>query len=161
VKLLGLLGLACIMVGVSYFCTTQPDPAARAFGWIGVAFFGLAFIAFPIMFFRTGPQVLINAHGIEDRRLKLGVIPWQDIRGLSIGSVNSAKFLCIDLVDPEKYLSMMPRWKRHLASANQALGFSALSISFSSLSPGLKEVWAYLQAQGELLDGGRRGPPGG
>ena len=35
VKLLGLLGLACVMVSVSYFCTTPPDPIARVVGWIG------------------------------------------------------------------------------------------------------------------------------
>ena len=146
-KLLGLFGLTCIMVGASYFCTTLPDPLPRVFGWIGVAFFGLGFVAFPVMFFRTGPQVVVDDQGIEDRRMKIGVIPWQDIRSLSIGSVNSAKFLCVDLVDPEKYLSRLPPWKRRLAAANEALGFSALSISFAGLSPGLNEVWAYVQGR--------------
>jgi hypothetical protein len=144
-KLLGLLALTCAMVGASYFCTTLPDTLARGVGWIGVAFFGLGFIAFPIVFFRAGPQVLVNEDGIDDRRLKLGLIPWSDIRALSIGSVNSVKFLCIELVDPEKYLSRLPRWKRALAAANEGMGFPALSIGFSGLSPGLEKVWSYLQ----------------
>ncbi len=146
VKLLGLLGLTCVMVAVSYLCTTLPSLLPQTVGWIGVAFFGLGFIAFPVMFFRTRPQVVINDEGIEDRRMKIGVIRWEEIRSLSIGSVNSAKFLCVELSDPEKYLSRLSRWGRRLAAANEALGFPALNISFSGLSPGLKEVWTYLHA---------------
>jgi len=146
VKLLGLLALTCVMVGVSYFCTTPRDEVARAFGWIGVVFFGLGFIAIPIMFFRAGPQVVLSEDGIEDRRLKLGLIPWGDIRALSIGSVNSVKFLCIQLVDPQKVLSRLPRWKRAMTATNEAMGFPPLTIGFSGLSPGIEEVWAYVQA---------------
>jgi hypothetical protein len=144
-KLLGLLGLTCVLVGVSWFCTTLPDLVARVAGWIGVGFFGLGFIAIPVMWFRTGPQIVINDEGIEDRRLKIGMIPWEDIRSLSLGSVNSTTFLCIEVIDPEKYLSRLPRWKRSLAKANTALGFPALTIGFSGLSPGVKEVWQYLE----------------
>src|SRR6185312_5556589 len=67
-KLLGLLGLTCIMVGGSYFCTTLPDIIARVVGWIGMEFFGLGFVVFPVLFFRTDAQVIINDEGIEDRR---------------------------------------------------------------------------------------------
>jgi hypothetical protein len=154
VKLLGLLGLTWVMVSVSYFCSTLPDLTARVVGWIGVSFFGLGFIALPVMFLRAGPQVVINDEGIEDRRLKIDIIRWEDIRSLSIGSVNSAKFLCVEVADPGRYLSRLPRWRRSLTAANEALGFPALTISLSGLSPGLKEVWAYLQARDTMLTGG-------
>ncbi len=151
VKLLGLLGLTCVMVTMSSFLTTLPDLISRVVGWIGVGFFGLGFIAFPVMFFRTGAQIVINDEGIEDCRQKIGVIRWEDIRSLSIGSVYSAKFLCVEVADTEKYLSQLPRWKRSYAAVNEALGFPALTIGFSGLSPGLKEVWAYLQARESML----------
>jgi hypothetical protein len=147
VKLLGLLGLTCALVGMSSFLTTMPDLLSRVVGWIGVAFFGLGFIAFPAMFFRTGPQVVINDKGIEDRRMKIGVIPWEDIRSLSIRSVESTKFLCVELFEPERYLSRLPRWTRPVRVASKALGLPALTIGFSGLSPGLKEVWAYLRGR--------------
>lgn len=147
VKLLGLLGLTCALVGMCYFLTTLPGLLPQVVGWIGVGFFGLGFIAFPVMFFRSGPQVVINDEGIEDRRQKIGMIRWEDVWLLSIGSVSSAKFLCVDLSDPEKYLSRLPRWGRWVAATNEKLGYSALTIGFSGLSPGLKEVWAYLQAR--------------
>jgi hypothetical protein len=154
VKLLGLLGLICIMVSVSYFPTTMPDLIPRVVGWIGVSFFGLRFIVLPIQFFRTGPQVVINDQGIEDRRHRLGIIRWEDIQWLSIGSVSSAKFLCVEVADPETYLSRLPRWGRLLGAATKALRLPPLTIGFSGLSPGLKEVWAYLQAQHSRLTGG-------
>ncbi len=150
VKLLGLLGLTCAMVSVSYFCTTLPGLTPRVVGWMGVGFFGLGFIALPVMFFRAAPQVVINDEGIEDRRLKIGVIRWEDIRSLSIGSVHSAKFLCVEVADPERYSSRLPRWSRWLAALNEALGFPALTIGFSGLSPGLNEAWAYLQARDSM-----------
>jgi len=147
VKLLGLLALTCVMVGVSYFCTTL-GLLAQVVGWIGVGFFALGFIAIPVMFFRTGPQVLITDEGIEDRRLKIGLIRWEAIRSLSIRSVESTKFLCIELFDPETYLSRLPRWTRPLRVVTEALGIPALNIGFSGLSPGVKEMWAYLQSRG-------------
>ena len=147
VKLFGYLVLTCLMVGGSYFCTTLPGLKAQVAGWFGIAFFGLGFIAIPIQFFRGGPQVLIDENGIHDRRLKIGAIRWEDIRSLSIGSINSAKSLCIEVVEPEKYLGQMPAWKRKLARANRALGFPPLTISFGGLSPGVDEVWGYLQVQ--------------
>ena len=150
-KLLGLLCLTCVMVSVFYFLTTQPDLISRVVGWIGVSFFGLGFIALPVMFFRTGPQVVINDEGIEDRRMKIGIIRWEDIRSLSLGSVKSAKFLCVEVADPETHFARLPRWSRALTAASEALGFSALTIGFSGLSPGLKEVWAYLQARDSKL----------
>ncbi len=36
VKLLGLLGLTCVMVSLSYFCTTLPGLIPPVVGWIGV-----------------------------------------------------------------------------------------------------------------------------
>jgi hypothetical protein len=110
------------------------------------------------MFFRASPQVVINDEGIEDRRMKIGVIRWEEIQSLSIGSMNSAKFLCIEVAAPERYLSRLSRWGRFLGAVTEALGFPALTIGFSGLSPGLKEVWAYLQARDSVLSGGSCAP---
>lgn len=148
VKLLGLFALTGALVAMFCFLATQPDRLSQVVGWIGIVFFGLGFIAFPVMFFRRSPQVVINDEGIEDRRMKIGVIRWEDIRLLFIGSVKSAKFLCVDLVDPRKYVSRLPRLGRWLTVANEAMGFPALVIGFSGLTPGLKEVWAHLRSRG-------------
>ncbi len=149
-KLAGLLCLTCVMVAVCYSCTTHPGLIPRLVGWIGVGFFGLGFVVIPVMFCRSGPQVVINDAGIEDYRLKVGIIRWEDVRSLYVGSIESARFLCIEVDDPEKYVARLPRWKRWLAAANEALGYPALVINFSGLTPGIRDVWAHLQSRGEL-----------
>ena len=144
-KLLGPLALTCAMVAMCYFVARMPGVFERVVGWVGVAFFGLGFIAFPIMFFRTGAQVIINDEGIEDRRMKVGVIRWEDIVSLHIASIESTKFLCIEVDDPQKYLDRLPRWTRPLTAATKAMNLPPLAIGFAGLSPGLKEVWAHVQ----------------
>ncbi|HEX3314436.1 MAG TPA: STM3941 family protein [Gemmataceae bacterium] len=144
-KLLGLFLLTCALGAGSYFCTTLPSLKAQIAGWLGVAFFGLGAVAVPVRALRGGPQVVIDDDGIDDRRLNVGVIRWEDIRSLSIGTVKSSKFLCIEVAEPEKYLRVLPAWKRKLAELNGALGFPPLTISFTGLSPGIDEVWDHLQ----------------
>ena len=146
-KLLGLLVLTAAMVAMFCFLATQPGVFSKVMGWIGIAFFGLGFVTIPVMFFRRGPQVIINDEGIDDRRSKLGVIRWDDIRSVSIGSVNSAKFLCIDLLDPDRYVTRLPRFAQSLTRANKMLGFPAFTISFSGLTPGLTEAFEYAHAR--------------
>jgi hypothetical protein len=143
-KLLGLLGLTTIMVGASGICTQMPAGAAQIAGWFGVAFFGLGFVIFPIALFRTSAQVVINEEGIEDRRSKMGVIRWVDIRFVTIGSVQSQKFLCIETADPEAYLCRLSKWKRRIMASNQFFGLPPFVIGFQGLSPGLDEVWKHL-----------------
>ena len=146
-KLLGLLILTAAMVAMFCFLATQPGVFSKVVGWIGIGFFGLGLVAIPVMFFRTGPQVIINDDGIDDRRCKLGVIPWDDIRSVSIRSVNSTKFLCIDLVEPEKYVERLPRFAQSLTRASKVLGFPAFTIGFSGLTPGLNEAFEYAHAR--------------
>jgi hypothetical protein len=148
-KLAGLFGLTCVMVGMSYFCSRMPGLVPRLVGWFGVVFFGLGFIVVPWMLCSKGPLLVIDDHGIEDRRWKIGVIPWEDVHSLSVITIQSTKLLGIELVDPEKYLARLPRWQRSLAAINSAVGYPPFAISFAGLSPGIKEVWATLQSQGE------------
>ena len=151
-KLLGFLILTIIMVGGSYFCTTLSDLSLRLIGGIGIVFFGLGFVVIPVMFLRKAPHVVINEIGIEDHRLGVGMIRWDDIGSLSIDSVYSSRLLCINVKNPQEYLSRMPIWKRALAKANTFIGYSKFTISFSGLTPGLDEVWAFLEAQDIIND---------
>lgn len=145
-KLLGLMGLICLMVGMSYVCTRHQEMIVRVVGWIGVGFFGLGFGVLPRMLGK-GPIVVIDDTGIEDRRWKLGVIPWDDVQSLQMYEIGSSKFLGIELIDPEKYLSRLRRWRRWLAATNRAMGFPSFAISFAGLTPGIDEAWKALSSR--------------
>lgn len=133
------------MLGASWFCTTMPKPDAQIAGWAGLVFFGLCFIAIVARLFRGGPSVILNEFGIHDLRSSFGTIAWTDIVSLRIGSVRNQRFLCVEVLDPSTYLSRLRSHKRFLAQANSSLGFPPITIGFSGLSPGLDEVWRYVQ----------------
>jgi hypothetical protein len=144
-KTLGLACLGILMLGGSWFCTTLPELKAQLAGWAGLVLFGLCSVAIPLKLLRSGPAVIVDESGIHDLRSSFGTIPWTDIASLWIGSVRSQRFLCIEVFDPNVYLSHLPVHKRLLAHANKSLGFPPITISFSTLSPGLDEVWSYIR----------------
>ncbi|MBN2716536.1 MAG: hypothetical protein JXX14_11835 [Deltaproteobacteria bacterium] len=146
-KLIGLMGLGLLLIAGSVFCTMLPNWTAQIAGWVGAVFFSLCFIAIPMRFFRKGPQVIIDENGIEDKRLKIGVIEWRHIDRISEGDIHGTKFLCLHLTDPEIYLQKLPTWKRRLTKSNNAVGFPEFSLSFVGLSPGYTEVRAFVSDQ--------------
>ncbi len=144
-KTLGVAALAIVMVAASYFCTTLPGLKPQIFGWLGVFFFGLSLLLIPVRLIRGGVVVLIDDVGIEDRRTGIGTVPWEDIRALRIVKIKSTRLLCVDVTDPEKYMSILSPYKRLLAKSNIALGFSPVTIGFVGLTPSQREVWEYLR----------------
>lgn len=144
-KTLGLVCVGILMLAVCWFCTTIPKPKEQIVGWVGLVFFGLCFIAILAQLFRSGPSVILDEAGIHDLRSSFGTIAWTDIVSLRIGSLRSQRFLCVEVRDSSIYLSRLPSHKRLLAQANPSLGFPPITISFTGLSPGLDEVWSYVQ----------------
>lgn len=144
-KLVGLLCLTILLVAAGYFCTTLPALLPRVIGWVGVCFFGLGFIVIPVSFFRSGAQVIIDLRGIEDRRMKIGVIPWEEIVEVRMARIESTKFLVLQLKEPRRYLDQMKPWQRKLAAANRAIGFSDISIGFVGLNPSIDDAWKHLR----------------
>ena len=138
--------MAVGMVGVSYFCTWIQRLDALIVGWAGVLFFGLCFAVILLRFLRSGPQVMVNEIGIDDRRRKgWGLMRWSDITEIWVGRMYSQKFLCVEVRDADVLVSQRSSLSRKLTKFNQSLGFPAVTISFSGLSPSLQEVLAYIK----------------
>ena len=144
-RTLGLLALTCLMVAMCFFCTTLPDLEPRILGWIGVCFFSIGFIVLPRQLFRPGPLVVIDDHGIEDRRTTLGLIDWADVVSLTVGHIRTQKFLCVEVADPQKYLNRFSAAGRIAAKANRGLGFPEITIAFSGLTHSTDQVTAFIR----------------
>jgi hypothetical protein len=144
-QLLGWLVAAPVLFVVCCYFTTQPEPDSQSHGWLGVVVFGLVLVVVPyrLVFFRRGPQVIINDAGIEDRRMGVGVIAWEDVRNMWLPRKDHC--ICIDVHDPAKDLARVSRWKRLRMSANRLADYPPLTLVFVGLTPGADEVWAYLQ----------------
>jgi hypothetical protein len=145
-KLLGLVLLAAAMTALSAWCTTQPQVKAQVFGWLGVAFFGFGTVVIARQLFLRGPVIVLDALSITDHRSPDGPLFWDQISSVWVGAVKSSRFLCVELKDPELLVSRWSARRRALAKANQAMGFPAVTISFSGLSPGLDEALGHIRS---------------
>jgi hypothetical protein len=120
-KIAGLTFLVLLTIAVGYFLTTLPSLKARAWGWVLMGFFCVCLLLLISNLFKKGPALVINEKGIEDFQSKRGLIPWSDIACVRIKPVQGTRYLAIE-----------------------AKG-QIIEIGFSSLTPGLDEVWDYLK----------------
>ena len=145
-KLFGILLAAVALLGTCYMCVfLHRGPLATVVGWFGLVFFGLCFAKIVADIVRPGPRVVVNNIGIEDRRLGIGVVPWPEITAIELRWMGSAKSLCVEVVDSDRYVARMPLRARLAVRANALLGYPPITMTFAGLSPGINEVWEYIR----------------
>jgi hypothetical protein len=140
----GLFFLCTAVVAVSAFCTTLPGLGPKVAGWAGVGFFSLGFVAIPAQALRRGPQVVVDAVGIEDRRIGIGVIPWAEIEALSVGDMHGTRLLAVHLREDSPVLERLSPAQRRVGQMNAVLGYPPITLGFVGLEPGMDAVLAHL-----------------
>ena len=110
---------------------------------IGVPFFTACFVQACRQLLSPKPAVIITDRGIVDNSsgLSAGLIPWEEIAGISFTSYQSQRFLGIELKDPERLLSRLPRWKRAVMRLNARIGFSIVNIPQVTIAMPLGELY--------------------
>jgi hypothetical protein len=109
-------------------------------GWLSIVFFGAGIPLFLWQLLDARPRLIIDEKGVFDRTLGVGVIPWPEITGAYLRSIKSADFICLELRNPAPWLERLSPIKRAMASANEALGFSALNLNLSGLAVDARQV---------------------
>ena len=146
VRLLGFLALAVLMFGACYICAfLHGGLIPTVAGWFGFVFIGCVAVKSIVVMLRPGIRVIVDDDGIEDRRLRIGVVPWEEITAIELCWTGPAKYLCVEVLDPDKYLARMPLHVRLATRANALLGYPPITMTFAGLSPGISEVWEYIQ----------------
>lgn len=136
------LHVICIRLGLVGLAV---GPVLKWTVWVVAALvYGTLVVVCFWLYFRRGPQVVLNEEGIEDRRQALGVIPWEDIRWFAINTLHEVEFLSIEVADPDKYLARLTWWNRFGSSSLVRKGLPAIAISFVHLDPSLDEVWQFI-----------------
>ncbi|SNC59722.1 hypothetical protein SAMN06265337_0110 [Hymenobacter gelipurpurascens] len=141
--LLTLGGLAFVAMGV-FMIVTKGN---WGLGLITIAFFGTGAAIGAKQFFDTRPRLQITDEGILDRTLGAGLILWTDITDAYVRSINHEYFICLQLRDEQAYLSRLSPLKRKLAGANEALGFTPLSINLSGVDLNPEQLLEYILKQ--------------
>lgn len=101
-------------------------------GILCIGFFGLGFF---VLLFRglldRRPLISIDEKGINDRRLGVGRINWEDIKFIKLNSDNKNSSISLKLLNSEKYLKNLPRASKILSRFNGDLDFGILNINLS------------------------------
>ncbi|MEP6848176.1 MAG: STM3941 family protein [Acidobacteriota bacterium] len=56
-------------------------------------------------FRRSDAKVIIDRHGVLDKRLRMGTIRWHDIKGIYIKPLKSIDHICLEVANEQRYLS--------------------------------------------------------
>ncbi|GAB2451447.1 hypothetical protein GCM10011375_36920 [Hymenobacter qilianensis] len=141
--LLTIGGLAFVAMGVWLILTA----GKWGIGLVSIIFFGACAAVGTWQFFDTRPRLQITDQGILDRTLGVGLIPWADIMGAYVRSINQNNFICLHLYNEQEYISRLSPLKRKLASANEALGFTCLSVNLSGVNLNPEQLLEYILKQ--------------
>jgi hypothetical protein len=135
-KIAGLVLLDCILIAVAFACTRLESARAQSVGWVGVLYFGA--IGLPLIArqgWRNGPVLVMDANGLDYRRLPLGVVPWSDIASVRLGKwtgiFSAQTFLCVELRDESPYLARLDGTAKAIARGNRSMNFPLLTIGFA------------------------------
>ncbi|HEU4508374.1 MAG TPA: STM3941 family protein [Pyrinomonadaceae bacterium] len=81
----------------------------------------------------VNPVITLDEQGIFDKRLKVGVIEWEDIRRIASHSIYSAEYISLHLHDTGKYESRRPVWLKLLSQVQRVFGMSSFAIFTNGL----------------------------
>lgn len=81
-------------------------------GWMSIIFFSAGIPLFTWQIFNRRPRLKIDDTGIEDQTLGVGKIAWEDIRGAFVKTIQGNDFICLKLIDPEKYIGKLNTVKK-------------------------------------------------
>ena len=145
-KLLKFIGLGLLGVGASVFVyIAYPNIFGLIIGTIGLIFFGGGIIVAFSRFFNNEPQVIINLNGIEDRRLNLGLINWNEIKYVSLNQTKYAQWLNLVLENPEIYIQQLSKIQKFLRKANGQTDFDGFRIRFIDLDTPIDDAGDYFE----------------
>jgi hypothetical protein len=139
--LLGLSGSICfVLLGGWLF--TIVDFFIKAVALIAIVFFGVVAIYISKKLFDNSPGLIINSKGIFDNSsgVAVGLIPWDQITGFSVSSIQSQRFLTVHVRYPENYLNKGNFMQRMAIKANANFYDSPVHISPNSLKINFDEL---------------------
>jgi hypothetical protein len=133
------------MTGLALFCGMKAVGVPQVVGWFGVVFFAGASAATFSQLLRTKPTVTLDRSGMTLMHCGFERVSWAEIESVSIGKIESQRLLFILLKDEDGYISRASALRRAAAGANHALGYPALVVNFSELSPGIDAACKYIR----------------
>lgn len=108
----------------------------------GVVLFTAALVFFLRRFAGPPYSLVLKESGLWDNASEaaLGLIAWEDIQSLKLGSIHSQKFIVIQVRNPDDYMSRLSPLRQKLAKANFQLTGSPVNIPLSYLDASTEDI---------------------
>lgn len=97
-------------------------------GWIAGILIAISLVFRAIKGESTDPVIILDEEGLFDKRLKVGVIRWSDIRRAVPYSLQGVEYVSLELHDMKSYEARRPLWLRLLSKGQRLLGMTPISI---------------------------------
>ena len=127
-KLRVALVCAAALAGLYFLLGYMP-----VYGWIMGIVIAVSLIIRAIKGDSKEPVIIIDEQGIFDKRLKVGVIRWIDIRRAVPTTLQGIEYISLDLHDMKSYEARRPVWLRLLSRGMRVVGMSPVSIFANGL----------------------------
>lgn len=117
-------------------------------GIAAILFFGLCVVFIAKKLSDKTPGLIINNQGITDNSnaVPIGLIPWDDINGISMTNVANQKFLMLIVKNPDEYINRQRGFiKKKAMQMNFNSYGSPISISANELKCNFDELFKTLQ----------------
>jgi hypothetical protein len=101
--------------------------------WIAAIVIAISLVYRAIRGQSNDPVITIDERGVCDKRLKVGVILWEDIRRAVPYSLHGVEYLSLELHNMKAYEARRPLWLKALSQVQRLFGMSSISISASNL----------------------------
>lgn len=144
-KYLGLLMLSLGFVALGVLLLRKGQPAAFWAGWANIVFFGAGAVLFVRQIIDARPRVVIDAFGVFDRTLGVGVIPWSALVDARLQFVGATPFICLELHESDGWRLPRGPITGALTRSNTALGCSVLNLNLGGLRADPSRVLAAVQ----------------
>ena len=125
-----------VFVAISTLMLSRTGTPGQPGAWLGIAgllFFGTALVVCLIQGFRRGPRLTLDAVGVHDRTLGVGVIAWSDIRQAGLYWIANQPFISLRLQDAAKYVERASGIRRLLIHLNGGTRAPQLQLNLAGL----------------------------
>ena len=150
---IGLLGVAGV-VGLYFFLGYLPMVL-----WLCGGVFVAIVVHSAVRGESTDPCIILDDEGVLDKRLKVGVISWDDIRRISLYDLQGAQYVCLELHNAEMYTARQPSWLKLASKTQRLVGMSSMSLSTSGMDMDSKTLAGLLHERCEMASQRRSEAP--
>jgi len=101
--------------------------------WVVAGFLVVVLIVKALRREGTEPVIILDNNGLMDKRLKVGVIRWADIRRIQCHNLYGGEYISLELHDARSYEARRPLWLTIMSQPQRIFGMSSTSISTNGL----------------------------